>query len=139
MTPEARYKRLERLLSMRRAAAENARRRFALSIGTAAEAAAHVQRVGSLIATTEAGRTSASALCAAAQLRGLLRGVEAVARERLRNSVAERQAAEQQLAIASARAERVAERASAARMLAARAAEQRQADLAPTARGRTKA
>lgn len=138
MTDEARLHRLERLLAMRRAVAAMARRRFASSVGTAAEAAARVQRVGSLIAAAEAGPTSASALRAAAQLRALLREAEAAARARLEQSVAEREVAERQLAIASARAEKVAERMSVARMMAARAAEQRQADATPGPRGRSR-
>ncbi|MFN3591943.1 MAG: hypothetical protein ACK4MX_03470 [Thermaurantiacus sp.] len=138
MTPQARLKRLERLLAMRQAVAESARRRFAQSVGTAADAAARVQRVGSLVASTQTGRTSASALCAAAQLRAMLREVEVIARQRLEVSVAERRAAERQLAIASARAERVAERTIAARMLAARSVEQRHEDAAPVTRRRNR-
>jgi hypothetical protein len=135
MTEAQRLRRLERLLTLRRNAADEARRAFATRVSQSAAAAERVVRVQSLMSVTQTGPMRASSLAAAAQLRALLQAVDRDARLALAASVAERRVAETELATAGARAERVAERALAARHRLLREVDRRQETASPPAGG----
>ncbi len=136
MSGQRRLRRLERLLALRQAAAERARQRFAQSVSDSTSAAERVARVGRLIAAVApADRTTAS-IKAAAALRLMLREAETAARQALEQRIAQRVEAERVLALASARAERLAARTETERRAARRQEDVRLEHANPSQRAR---